>query len=114
MKNKIVIPILNDEYKVVVCWGNDVQVEKILRYHGHKPDNTGSSLLGNRGVCFYSKDRFPVIALPARPKTPEQIGTLAHEAVHAIEDIFLKISQPVGGELFAHSVGAVVRGVLKI
>jgi L-lactate utilization protein LutB len=36
-----------------------------------------------------------------------------HEAVHAIEDIFLKVGQPIGGELFAHSVGAVVREVLR-
>jgi len=113
MKKKIIVPILNDEYKVIVCWGNDVEVGKVLKYHGHKPEDTKSSLLGNRGVCFYSKDCHPVIALPSKPKTPEQIGTLAHEAVHAVEDIFLKISQPIGGELFAHSVGAVVRGVLK-
>lgn len=113
MKNKIIVPILNDEYKVVVCWGNDKEIEKVLRQYGHTPENTGSSLLGNRGVCFYSKDRHPIIAMPRKPKTAEEIGTLAHEAVHAIEDIFIKISQPIGGELFAHSVGAVVRNVLK-
>lgn len=48
-----------------------------------------------------------------KPKTMEEIGTLAHEACHAIENIFEKIREPMGGEVFAHSVGAVVREGLK-
>ena len=113
MKNIIKVPILNDEYKVIVCWGDSEQIEKVLKFYGHKPEQTKSSLLNNRGVCFYHDSFHPIIALPEKPKTAEQIGTLAHESVHAIEDIFLKISQPIGGELFAHSVGAVVRKVLS-
>lgn len=110
---EIEIPILNDEYKVIVCFGSPKKVEKVLKSWGHKPEDTKSSLLGNRGVCFYSETKHPIIALPNKPKTAVEIGTLAHEAVHAIEDIFNKINQPLNGELFAHSVGAVVRGVLK-
>lgn len=113
MKKEIIIPILNDEYKVVVCWGNPTQIEKITKSWGHNPEDTKSSLLNNRGVCFYSEGHHPIIALPAKPKNATEIGTLAHEACHAIEDIFNKISQPPSGELFAHSVGAVVRRVLK-
>ena len=112
MKNKLIVPILNNEYKVIVCWGDSREIGKVLKKHGHSPEDTHSSLLNNRGVCFYSKDCHPVIALPHKPRTAEQIGTLSHEAVHAIEDIFLKVSQPIGGEIFAHSVGAVVRAVL--
>lgn len=110
---EIEIPILNDEYKVIVCFGSPKKVEKVLKSWGHKPEDTKSSLLGNRGVCFYSEGKHPVIALPHKPETATEIGTLAHEAVHAIEDIFTKINQPLNGEVFAHSVGAVVRGVLK-
>lgn len=113
MKNVIVVPILNNEYKVRVCWGTPDYIEKVLKRYGHKPEDTKSALIGTRGTCFFTKGFNPVIALPTKPKTPEQIGTLAHEAVHAIEDIFLKICQPVGNELFAHSVGAVVRIVLQ-
>lgn len=60
MKEKV-IPILNDEYKVIVCFGNPKQVEKILKSWGHKAEDTKSSLLGNRGVCFYSEGKQPVI-----------------------------------------------------
>ena len=40
MKNTIEVPILNTEYKVVVCWGNPDTVGKILKRYGHKPDTT--------------------------------------------------------------------------
>ena len=109
----IEVPILNNEYKVIVCFGSPSQVEKVLQDYHHDSVHTKSSMIGNRGTCFYTKDAHPLIALPSFPKTPEQIGTLSHEAVHAIENIFMKISQPVEGELFAHSVGAVVRIVLQ-
>lgn len=113
MKEKI-IPILNNEYKVVVCWGSPKQIEKILKDWGHKESSVTSAFFDDRrGATFYAEDCQPVIALPCKPKTPEQIGTLAHEACHAIENIFEKISEPLGGEVFAHSVGAVVREGLK-
>ena len=112
-KKEIIIPILNDEYKVIVCWGNSEIVEKVLKSWHYPNQDISTSLLSRRGVCFYNPECHPVIALPQKPRTPQQIGTLAHEAVHAIEDIFLKIQQPLGGELFAHCVGAVVRNSLK-
>jgi len=112
-KNKeIVVPILNDEYKVIVCWGDSKHIEKVLKSWEHKPDNTTSSLIDKRGACFYSKDCHPVIALPRKPKTPEEIGTLAHEATHAVSNIFEKLDERNYDEVFAHSVGAIVRKVL--
>lgn len=113
MKGEIVIPILNDEYKVIVCFGNPARVEKVLKSYGHRSEDTKSTMIGNRGTCFCTAGCHPVIALPNKPKSATEIGTLAHEATHAIENIFNMIEQPLGGELFAHSVGAVVRGVLK-
>lgn len=113
MKEKI-IPILNNEYKVVVCWGSPKQVEKVLKSWGHNVEDSLSSLINNsRGLTYYNNTCVPVIALRRKPKTREEIGTLAHEACHAIENIFGKISEPLGGEVFAHSVGAVVREGLK-
>lgn len=114
MKNEIVVPILNDEYKVVVCWGTPEHITKVLKsWHYPKAKDVTSSLMDRRGVCYYSPQCHPIIALPHNPKTAEEIGTLAHEAVHAIEDIYQKISEVPTGELFAHSVGAVVRKVLS-
>lgn len=113
MKNEIVVPILNDEYKVIVCWGDPVQIKKVLKDWYYPEDDITSSLLNRRGVCYYNPECHPVIALPDMPHNFEEIGTLAHEAVHAVEDIFRKIAEPPSGELFAHSVGAIVRTVLK-
>ena len=111
-KLELEIPIINDEYKVIVCWGDSKFIDKVLKSWHHKPENTSSSLLNRRGVCFYSKDCHPVIALPRKPKTPEEIGTLAHEATHAVSNIWEKLDETVYDEVFAHSIGAVVRKVL--
>lgn len=113
MKNEIVIPILNDEYKVIVCWGNPKHIKKVLKNWHYPKEDVTSSLMDRRGVCYYNPQCHPVIALPDKPKTAQQIGTLAHEAVHAIENIYQKINEVPSGELFAHSVGAVVRKVLS-
>lgn len=118
MKNEVKVPILNDEYSVIVCWGSPEKIAKTLKRWYYPKDAydtsfTNDSMQNRRGVTYYHSKCHPVIALPSKPKTNAEIGTLAHEAVHAIEDIFEKIQQPIGGELFAHSIGAVVRGVLK-
>lgn len=116
MKKEIIISILNTEYKVVVCFGEPDQIKKTMKAWGH--DEIKDVFMtdggeGRRGVCFYTKNCHPIIAMPEYPKTPEQIGTLAHEAVHAIDYIFTAMGQNDYGEVFAHSVGAVVREVLN-
>lgn len=115
MKNKkeIEIKILNNEYKVIVCWGDSKYIGKVVNSWGHGRSDVSKELEQRRGACFYAKDCHPIIALPKKPKTPEQIGTLAHEATHAITNIFEKIEEDTSNEIFAHSVGAVVREVLK-
>ena len=109
----IKVPILNDEWSVIVCWGKPDYISKTLKSWGYPQEDVKSSMLGRRGVCYYHSGCHPIIALPGKPKTAQEIGTLAHEAVHAIEDIFINVNQPLGGEVFAHSVGAVVRNALK-
>jgi len=113
MSKELLIPILNDEYKVIVCWGSSKSIKRVLESWSYPAEEITSSLFDCQGVCFLAKECHPVIALPERPQTAEQIGTLAHEAVHAIEDIFLKVNQPLNGEIFAHCVGAIVRGTLR-
>jgi len=110
--NEIVIPILNDEYKVIVCWGDIKQVNKIITswYHDKLEEDY---FIGKRGVCCYKIDCHPVIALHKAPKTAEEIGTLAHEAFHAVSNIWNKIDEESHDELFAHSVGAIVRVTLQ-
>lgn len=115
MKRKeIEIPILNDEYKVIFTWGTEKEIKKVLTYRGHSLNAKNLILDGLRGQCFYKQGFHPVIAMPSFPKTNAEIGTLAHEAVHAILEIFKNIGQEnIDNEVFAHSVGAVVRNVLK-
>lgn len=112
-EGEIVIPILNDEYKVIVCFGDPRSIEKVLKVYHHNPAHTMLDDHNDRGRCFYTKGCYPVIAMPSFPETPEQIGTLAHEAVHAITYMFEGIGEGHTDEILAHSVGAVVRNVLK-
>lgn len=109
----LVIPILNNEYKVIVCCGNDKQIAKVLKNWHHNCDDVRSAMTDRRGVCFYAKNCHPIIALHRKPKTADEIGTLAHEATHAVNNIFEKIEENASDEVFAHSVGAVVRETLK-
>lgn len=111
-KQEIEIPILNNEYKVIVCWGDFKFIKKVVDSWGHIPvEEIGFD--DRRGVCYQTVGCHPVIALPHKPRTAQEIGSLSHEAVHAIEDIFMKVQEPLNGEIFAHSVGAIVRTVLK-
>lgn len=66
-----------------------------------------------RGVTFYDRECHPIIVLPKYPTTAQEIGTLSHEAVHAVVNIFDKIQSKYDDEIFAHSVGAIVRKVLE-
>lgn len=114
MKKYIVIPIFNDEYKVIVCWGNLRLIKRLMRDWGFDVLAEQKDLDSRRGVTFYAKECHPLIALPAYPKSPAEIGTLAHEATHAVTNIFEKLDERTYDEAFAHSVGAVVRTVLKV
>lgn len=110
---KVRIPILNDEYAVYVVTGGNSEVEKFLQWHFE--DKLMMAMLeGNRGKTFYRPGYMPVIWMN-KLKPHEFAGTLSHEAVHAIDFIFSSIGEnETRGELFAHSVGAIVRSGIKI
>jgi hypothetical protein len=113
MNKTIQVSILNNEYKVIVCFGNPKQISKVLKAWGHiGGDTTGS--VNRRGACYHTENCHPLIAMPRFPKTPTEIGTLAHEATHAVHHIFKMIEEKyTDTEIFAHSVGAIVRKVLQ-
>jgi hypothetical protein len=114
MKREKIIPVLNSEYKVIFTWGNPEEIGKVLKSWGHKEHAVLGGVEDRRGVTFHSMGFHPVIAMPRKPKTPTEIGTLAHEATHAVNYIYDMLGEDYrNSELFAHSVGAVVRGVLK-
>lgn len=113
MKNtgEIKIPILNNEYQVIVVFGDSKAVSKCLKRHKYK--DTNGDYGDSRGLTYYEDDCHPVIALPRKPKTPEEIGNLSHEAVHAVKYLFDFIGEKSIDEVFAHSVGAIVREALS-
>lgn len=115
----IVVPILNKEYKVVVCWGDLNQLRRVLlRYH-YNPDHVTETFLkdqtdSRRGLTFNEYRCYPVIWVNYDIPSSEAIGTLAHEAVHAVEFIFQSLDENIlHSEIFAHSVGAIVRETIK-
>lgn len=112
--NERVIAVLNSDYKVVVVYGGKKTIAKALkRRHWDRDAQEYARSSHTRGTTYWRPDRYPLIALPRKPKTNVELGTLAHEACHAVQHIFEFIQQEVGGEIFAHSVAAVVRGALK-
>jgi hypothetical protein len=114
MLREIVIPILNNEYKVIFTWGKPEEIKKVIKSWHHNELATIGAIEDRRGVTFHTYGCHPVIAMPRKPKTPTEIGTLAHEATHAVHYIYDMLGEEYrNSELFAHSVGAVVRGVLK-
>jgi hypothetical protein len=114
-KNSLRVPVLNTEYAVVVCWGTPKEITRVLhRCHYPKNERLDSDAFNVRGMCFYHRGCHPVIALPDIPVAPVEIGTLAHEAVHAVSSIMETIgADSWNDEVVAHSVGAVVRSVLS-
>lgn len=110
---EMVIPILNDEYKVIVCFGGNKVIKKVLHRWGHKPSDILLDMSGRRGICYHTNGCHPVICMPRKPKTASEIGTLAHEAIHAVGYIFRMIEQDSAEEIYAHSVSAIVRKVMK-
>lgn len=113
MKNKAIrIPILNDEYKVVVCWGTEKYIEKLGKeyWYDEKICLPGE----NRGICWEHTGLMPIIIIRGYPRTAEAIGTLAHEAYHAARAILRGIDEKYEPEeIVGHCVGAIVRTVLK-
>ncbi|MFA5558891.1 MAG: hypothetical protein WDA59_05450 [Methanofastidiosum sp.] len=112
MNKTIVIPVLNTEYKVVFTYGTPEEIKRVLKRYYYPMEKILSDHFDGRGVCFHWPGVHPVIAMPQIPKTSDQIGTLAHEAIHAIDDIFEKIGETGSREVYAHCVRAVVTGVL--
>lgn len=110
---EIKIPVLNNEYYVIVCWGDKPFVKRVLRKYEHKFTEEDFDWSKYSGRFFSDPCRYGVIALPRKPKTADEFGTLAHEAVHAVKDIFDHIEEKSIDEVFAHSVGAIVREALN-
>jgi len=107
---KVRIPILNDEYFVYVIWGDEKKRLKWLRWYFDDDSIIPDDWPLNRATTHFNKKGMPVINIHDHKYF---YAELAHEAVHAVDWIFNYINDGNRGELFAHSVGAVIRAVEK-
>jgi len=117
MNNKYYeVPILNNEYWVCVCVGKDYKElsKKLEKCFGDKYDSNfdPETFKRVRGRIFKKNNYTPYIFVNLNNcKTKiESFATLAHEACHAVDEIFTMIGDNNRDELFAHSVGAIIRG----
>ena len=107
----IKIPILNDEYWVDLVWGDPKQQLKFARKK-FKDETITKNWFGievDRGYVLRRPNYCPLIVMHIGPQDKHFWATLAHEAVHAIDQIWEMIEENTKRhEVFAHSVGAVV------
>ena len=110
--DSIKVPILNDEYYVVVCWGDQGTAKKYITKH-----TSGAAefceLDDDRGTCWFNEDftYMPIIYINLKDR--RFYGTLAHEACHAINAMWKRLGEASRDEIFAYSVGAIVGAVEK-
>jgi hypothetical protein len=116
-KLKIIdVPILNDTYKVYVYIG-DRKLANIKISNYLKEPYKEWIQSNNRGKSIYFDNIHPVIWIDGRLDYMTGIGTLSHEAVHAVSSIMEYLAMDCrdlsGNEFLAHSVGAIVRKTLQ-
>jgi len=110
----IEVPILNDEYRVVVCWGRWADAQKFITRHTDGQADF-CDMDNDRGLCWFV-DNFsymPIIYITIPPKDKRFYSTLAHESCHAINAMWKKLGEESRDEIFAYSVGAIVGAVEK-
>ncbi len=113
------VRILNEDYFVDVCWGDPVEACAFARAKFEDREIKLDVFEDKRGLTVYRKHYNPMIFVSTeycskRCSEKHFFATLAHEAVHAVCDIWGKVEENTTGEVFAHSVGAVVAAVERI
>lgn len=107
------VDILNNEYWVKVYVGEDEEkLKKVLAKHFNDHyDHSGEF----RGKCFKKSGYAPFVWINTKHcKDKDIYPTLAHEAIHAVMDIFEHIGAKTEEEVLAHSVAAIIRGYNKL
>jgi hypothetical protein len=89
-----------------VAWENDEPAAANPRIWADEP----------RGCYEYRRGYRPIIWLPRVPRTPREIGTLAHEALHAIRPIMqdwvgIEFDRDTQ-EVYCHALSHVVTTIL--
>jgi hypothetical protein len=116
-KLKIIdVQILNDTYKVYVYIGDRILANKKISKYLNEPYKEWIQK-NNRGKSIYYEKIHPIIWIDGNLDYMTGIGTLSHEAVHAVSSIMDYLAMDCrdlsGNEFLAHSVGAIVRKTLQ-
>lgn len=113
--NHVKAIVLNEEYWVDVIWGGTLKQQQKFAIQKFCDDSIPMSMFGSgRGSVLRRPEYNPLIVMNITPKDKHFWATLAHESVHAIDEIWKMIEENAERhEVFAHSVGAVVAAVEK-
>lgn len=114
---KIKVPILTEEYKILVCIGT---IEELItftnKYAPAWDKQRCSALLNNsRGVAWNClPEEHPLITIDETLSFEEKLATLPHEASHAMQYImdYLGI-EDASDEVRGHGISAVMRHCIK-
>lgn len=117
---KEIVPILTEEYKIVVYIGTLKELTKHgAKYLNISRDEMKSLLTNQRGLTYDSLragiGKYPIIFINGDHDYISAIATIAHEASHAMDYIqrYLGIDDRAG-EIHAHGVASVLRHTLKL
>jgi hypothetical protein len=113
---KITVPILTEEYKIVVFLGKkDDLIDASSKYLKKSKEEIKESFAG-RGIAFNctKEELHPLILVDADLDVYTGFATLAHEASHAMDFIQSHLGiNDTSGELHAHGIASVMRHCLK-
>lgn len=108
------------DFNVVLALGSQEHLEEYVRFKLEDPDfelseHTGD--YGARGMYFYKAPYCPILWIPRKPQTPEEYGTLAHEALHIVFRVFKWAGMEMNEEteeVATHATGFLVRKVIEL
>ncbi len=104
------------DYAVYIVTGKYKYVENYIRWkHRDKKYNLEKHPCGSLGLTFHKPGYVPVIWLPKKPKTPEEIATLSHECLHVVQELFRWTGLQMvfeTDEVAAHALSYLVKKIL--
>lgn len=110
---KIIIPILNNEYKVLVVFGTNEERARYISKHvkGYDYEYALERCKATRGQTFLRLPQdHPLITIDIDLPYDMAFATIAHEASHAVQDIIDNLGiDDRSDEFKGHSISAIMR-----
>lgn len=112
--------VIRVELGVYDTWVNAVigpekHLEAFVRWNCSQPAFT-HELGGAKGLCIKLPKYAPCIWVPKKPRTPQELATLAHECTHAAIYVAEWMSAPIDAdtsELLCHTVSWLMEVILE-